>query len=210
MDTDNTTDGMWETTDANITVNKWWFIAWQSATENTTVAGQWRVWVGDIDTAPTARTVVNTTARSGNYTSGTTLYIGNRGTTSQSFFGGIGWVSSLVVNGAAINCYSTIATSGAIDAAQELNIYNRWVLPMWLGQPNAEFFKQGQTAGDLSAIHVDLDRPLPLAGQLTGTTSGNPATTTIVSTATFSQSRSPRPMPRQWVIERPFTPSQRR
>lgn len=208
MDTDNTTDGMWETTDADITVDKWWFIAWLSCTENTTVVGQWRVWVGDINNAPTARTVVNTTARSGNYTGSQVFTIGNRGTGTVAFQGHIGSIASLVNNTVAINTWSTIGTSGVISAQEEDNVYRRFVLPAWARQPNMQYVKSSLFSSSLSLLTVDLNTPLFRAYQHSQSAVDFQFVPTI-NGATYSELRSP-PIDPLWAYQMPFTPSRRR
>lgn len=160
MRTDNTTDGQWLTSGAGITTNKWWFIAWLAATENTTVNGAWRVWVGDNDVRPTEVTVTNPTVRSGNYTSNGTVYAGNKGTGTLAFQGDIGWISFLTTTVVGINTAFGIGTSGVISNGEAELTYNRWVLPLWMGRPDAMKFITATEAASFTVIHMNFENQM--------------------------------------------------
>ncbi len=133
-----TTPGQWLTTGAGITTNRWWFVAWLIACENTTVAGDIRVWVGNETQFPTEVTVTNPTPRSGNYTGSTNFCVGNAGATGTSAFqGDIGWLS-VVSCITATNAVSTLlptAASGVITNGEADYVLRRWVIPFYEGRP---------------------------------------------------------------------------
>lgn len=131
--TDNTTDGVWDSSGAGIVTNEWQFLAWLYATENTTVPGAVRFWRGAANTPPTEISVTNSTARSGNYTGSSSITIGNIGTGVVAFQGDIDWAIFLANGVIGINNPFTIGTSGVIDNVVAANVLNRWVLPIWEG-----------------------------------------------------------------------------
>lgn len=204
MLTDNTTDGVWVTSGAGITTNKWHFIAWLCATENTTVAGAWRVWVGDENTAPVIQTPTNSTPRNGNYTGSTAVAIGNKGTGVLAFQGDIGWVSIIAASAPGINSPLYIGTSGAIADAEAKLVEERWVLPIWRGRPDPMFCVPTTMAGSFTAIHMCFCQAGGPAAQWSNSTGpGNPLAMTI-NGATFSDNQPPVRMERDWVLKYPF------
>jgi hypothetical protein len=113
--TDNsTTDGEWVTSGAGIVTNKWHFIAFMNASENTTVPGAWRVWVGDAITAPVIQTPAVSVSRSGDYTGNSAFYVGNKGTDTVAFQGDIGWVMVITTGNLGINSALFTPTNGVI------------------------------------------------------------------------------------------------
>lgn len=165
MRTDNTTDGQWLTSGAGITAGNWHFIAWLSVTENTTVAGQWRVWVGTVDQPPLPITVTNPTSRSGNYTGSTTFTIANESLASNGLDCTFGYAISLVTTAVGMNQWSTIATSGALNTAEEENIYKRWVLPIWNDEFFLNAFKPNTLSGSFSLVYINCEVTIPYAVQ---------------------------------------------
>ena len=204
MRTDNTTDGQWLASPCNITTNKWWFIAWLNASENTTVAGYWRVWVGDIDTRPVEVPVTNPTARSGNYTGNSTFYLGNKGTGSLAFQGDIGWATIMGCAAVGTSNPYTIGTSGVISNAEAENTYRRWIEPIYLGRPLLhQYPSQGNAT--FSVAHFDLTRRAGIKCQWSHGL--NPATDALtINGATFSDNQPPVCPPIDW----PNTPPLRR
>lgn len=204
MRTDNTTDGQWLTSGAGITTDKWWFLAFLNASENTTVAGEWRVWVGDINTRPTEVTVTNPTVRSGNYTGTSTFYLGNKGTGSLAFQGDIGWACILVCAAIGTSNPFTIQTSGVISNDQAEATYRRWIEPIYLGRPlHYQYPTQGN--GTFSVAHFDLTRRAGQRFQWSHGLNPNNGPLTI-NGATFSENQPPVCPPIDW----PNTPPLRR
>lgn len=148
-----TTNGQWLTSGAGITTNQWWFIAWMWAFENTTVAGDWRVWVGTETQPPTEVTVTNPTPRSGNYSNATNLTAGNAGSGGTSAWqGDIGWLSIVhCANASAgVNALLPIAASGVIDNDEADHVLKRWVIPFYQGRPR---MTDGSTSGG-NTFHI--------------------------------------------------------
>lgn len=202
MRTDNTTDGQWLTSGAGITTNKWWFLAFLNASENTTVAGAWRVWVGDAENHPTEVTVTNPTTRSGNYTGSATFYLGNKGTGSLAFQGDIGWACT--VGCAAVGQMNpfTISTSGAISNDEAAETYRRWIEPIYLGRPRMDMYP---TQGNATFNVTHFDLTMPLGAKSTWGHSLNPANTRpTINGATFSENQPPMRIPHDWPNQRPY------
>lgn len=193
-----TTDGVWDTTGAGITVDKWWFIAAFVILENTTVPGQVRVWVGDIDNRPVALSISNTQPRSGNYSSAGSIYFGNVGTSaSKAFEGDVGWLQVLSVTSASIANIFTTGTSGTCSATEEENIYSRLVEPWYLGRPPI-LSRHGSTGGGPITACLNMDAILPNAARAGAETSGNIEGTISINSAVWSERRAPISIDPQW------------
>ena len=204
MRTDNTTDGQWLASPCLITVNKWWFIAWLVATENTTVPGAWRVWVGDAERPPTEVPVTNPTVRVGNYTPASAFFIGNKGTATLAFQGDVGWVSCLNLNGPAINNAFTVATSGVIADDQAENTLKRWVLDLWMGRPNlTRFSTLYVTSTDFHVAHFALD-PGALLLQWSHRLEPNSQVVPTINGATYTSHAPPTRPPANWPHLAPY------
>jgi hypothetical protein len=136
MRTDNTTDGQ-RTAPVGLAVNTPIFLAWFWTSLNTGSASSWRVWAGNHTDPPAAVTVTVAVASSGNFTGGSTFTIGNKGTGTLAFQGDIENVGLIggdrTVAGATVHPFA-IATAGAITAAEEQLIYDRFVYPAWVGE----------------------------------------------------------------------------
>lgn len=201
--TDNvTTDGVWDTTGAGITVNKWWFIAVLVATENTTVAGAVRVWVGDEYTAPVEISVANTVARNGNYAPSSAFTVGNLGTGSVAFQGDIDNINIWFTNVPFINNIFSIAASGVITNTEAEFIFQRLILPTWLGNPNLLYRVSGIAGGTINMISLTLDYPGSPQCYHFNNNNAAPMVVTIptVSGATFTGNRSARYLRRDWTM----------
>ena len=206
MRTDNTTDGQWVTSGAGIVTNKWQFLAFLAATENTTVAGAWRVWVGDENTAPVIQTPAVSVSRSGNYTGSTAVAIGNKGTGTLAFQGDIGWVMLAAASAIGINSPFYVSASGVISDAEAKLVEERWVLPLWRGTPNPCHMVTTTPAGSFTMIHLPFDQQLSIASQWSQSTSpANPLAMTI-NGATWSENQPPVRLPRDWIHRAPFVP----
>lgn len=204
MRTDNTTDGQWLTSGAGITTNKWWFIAWLNAAENTSVAGAWRVWVGDAETAPVEISVSNPTPRSGNYSGSTSYVVGNKGSTGTlAFQGDIGWVSWLLSSHTTLpNNMFNLAASGVIDQTEaDWNLWN-WVQPLWAGTPDIGRAHRHTTNWYVS--HWNLDNAVgPLAYNYMLSTGALTPFALTVNEATYTINRPPRQPPHNWPNQWP-------
>lgn len=198
MRTDNTTDGQWLTSGAGITTNKWWFLAFLSATENTTVAGAWRVWVGDADNPPAEKTVTNPTARSGNYTGNSNFYLGNKGTGTLAFQGQIGW--ACIIGSPAVghsNPFS-LGTSGVINDWEAQNTKIRWVDPIYRGSQSIGNYPTALLPATYCITHFDLTAPLGTKSNRSHTNA--PANTPpTINGATFSHNQPPRRLAHDWT-----------
>lgn len=198
--TDNTTDGQWVTSGAGITVDKWWFIAFLAALENTTVAGDWRVWVGDAETPPQIITPTVAVSRSGNYVGSTAWTIGNKGTGTLAFQGDIGWVTMALSSNVGVLNWSHIATSGVIAATEAEMVERRLVTPLWAGRgPDVHEWSPAAMSNQIGVVHFPLDQQGAPAMQMSGSTSpANPVSLTI-NGATWTENRPPRCVPRNWL-----------
>lgn len=125
------------TTDLNLVVDEWRFLAVFSTHENTGTLDAWRVWAGTIETPPVAVSLTTNTAGSGNLTMSTSaLTIGNRSGGSVAWRGQIADVRYAVTGSAVGNPLHPFLTqtSGAIADDEALYVYERFVLPAWEGR----------------------------------------------------------------------------
>lgn len=130
--TDNTTDGQWTTTGVGLAVGTPKFLAFALNCYNTGPAAAWRVWAGDVQTPPAEVTVTQATAPVGNFTGSTSVYFGNKGTsTTLAFQGAIEecWTTAFITT----DWTMTPLTDGVINQVDADLIYSRMVLPMWAG-----------------------------------------------------------------------------
>lgn len=207
MRSDNTTDGQWLTSGAAITTNKWWFIAWLAATENTTVAGDWRVFIGDNETPPTEVTVTNPTVRSGNYTGNVNTTIGNAGSTgSLAFQGDIESYSMVIANSSSGPCALSIATSGVITNGEADNIRQNILTPLWLGRPFSWRLMTAIINTPWQIVHAPL---LDTSGLYYIVSDSAPITVgnATVNGATFTSNRPARRPPPDWPFVLPYLAS---
>ena len=198
--TDNTTDGQWTTTGAELATQKWSFLAFFYSLNNTGPTAGWRVWMGTIDTAPVALTITQATAPVGNFaTGGGAITIGNKGTGTLAFQGDIanfGYYATQAANGST-NPFA-LATHGTVTADIENHVYRRLVLPYWLGN--------GWTVGGVPRLtgnfstsateagFVDLDRLVPVVERyMDNPAATNTSLVTTINGATRSLNGAPRP-----------------
>lgn len=131
----NTTDGVFTTSNAGLAVNKWSFIAvlmnWGSAGEI-----QFSVWAGSETDRPTKLTMTQVTAPSGNNVASTALCIGNAGSAGTVAFQGEienCWV--MYDNSATTGNYiGGVVADGVTTATEEAVVESRFVLPLWNGE----------------------------------------------------------------------------
>lgn len=192
--TDNTTDGTWTTTGVDLVVNEWRFIAFFLTCTNTGPAAAWRIWAGNVETAPVAVTVTAGTAPVGNFTGSAAYYAGNKGTGTVAFQGDIAdmaWLTTAGGAGATANPFS-IAALGACTADEEENIYRRYVLPIWEGK-----IFEGLANYSQWNTQIDLNYSALLDSSPIIRTPGNGAISSFVAPtingATISLNGSPRP-----------------
>jgi hypothetical protein len=134
-----TTDAVYDTTDADITVNNWWFICMFSRGTGAAWMLPPNVWIGTPTEPPTARTLTASTVGAGSYSgSGTDLGFGNTGPSdANAFQGDIGHVgqfhqfneSDPLLNVFGLNGVS----SSALTTSESDYIYREFVVPTWFG-----------------------------------------------------------------------------
>jgi hypothetical protein len=201
MRTDNTTDGQWLTSGAAITTNKWWFLAFLAATENTTVAGAWRVWVGDEYSPPVLVTVTNPTVRSGSYTAGTVLCVGNKSGGTLSFQGDIYNMYASVTTAVGLLNGFGINTSGAIDAYGEAQTYREFVLPLWSRQINGVLRpRTAAYTGAYESVYFPLKDNIAYRNS-SATTPGGSTTLTLSGTTLSYNEPIVRPLNPKFTVE---------
>lgn len=196
--TDNTTDGQWTTTGADITVNKWWFIAFLSTQNNTGPAAAFRCWVGTAENAPTEVTVTSAVAPIGNFTGNANRFVGNKGTGTLAFQGDVGWMTTIGSSAGGTSGLN-IGTAGAIaDSEAEITL-NKWVIPLWLGRP--VLWPTGNSTLLFNAVHFPLGN-----GGVVYHFSDDPADLNAIEPtingATFSHNRPPTAPPESWMFQR--------
>lgn len=130
-----TTGGLWTTTGAGITTDTWRYIAWLYALNNTGVVGNWRVWVGTFENAPQPVTVTQTTAPVGTFTGSTAANIGNNALSGSAIQADIADCSWGITQAAGTANPFGINASTTITAAEADQVYQRWILPHWDGDP---------------------------------------------------------------------------
>lgn len=195
--TDNTTDGIW-TAPAGMATNVWSFIAVLGSFTNTGPAAAWRVWVGNWPNAPSEITVTQSTAPVGNFTASSAFTIGNVGTGTVAWQGDIDeiyWYNAATQARGLVEA----AALGAITQAEADFVFQRWVLPLWLGAgwggcPTGlpTFWQQDANAHQFGYIPLGIQR----VGYTYDTNTAVQAYTALtVNGATLSQNRCPRPAP---------------
>jgi hypothetical protein len=196
-----TTNGSWHAASCGFVTDEWLFVAVLASTENTGVLNALRVWTGTISTAPEARTVSVTTTPVGNFTGSASFYIGARGTVSNLAWGGqIADVSVMVTDasyGVTAHPFG-LATSGVITDAEARLVYERLVLPLWLGDTSVLWRYENGSAR--AAYHIGLDGGATVVGNTRGSATVMPSPAVTINGATWSQEGAPRPRltPAMW------------
>lgn len=132
--TDNTTDGQWTTTGANLAVNTWSFLAFFLTANNTGPVGLWKVWsTNSLNAAPSSLAITQNTAPVGNFVGSNSFYIGNVGTSTTLAFQG--QISSVQIYQGGHNAIGVFrpGTAGTLSAEQEEFLLNTFVFPAWNG-----------------------------------------------------------------------------
>lgn len=191
-----TTDGVWDTSGAGITTDKWWFIAVYFTSFNTGPAADVVFWVGDVETAPQEISRTRTTAPAGNNTNNSVIAIGNQGSTGNVGFQG-DITNYLHVTDGTLDTYSLFSqdVNGTIDANAKGQALRRFILPYWSGNWPDCFFLKSFGNNSLSAdmiLHGGTGvRVLYRYGSgTTGNTYEYPLT---INGVTFSDNGAPRP-----------------
>lgn len=134
---DNTTDGVRETSGLSLTVNQWRFLAFLTNTNNTGPVLDTRVWAGTPEIGPTLISTTQITAPVGNFTGANAHTWGNQSSTATvAFQGDIGevWWGYTQQTAGTQNPFDVMAY-GTITAELEENVFRRWVMPRWRGDP---------------------------------------------------------------------------
>jgi hypothetical protein len=131
----NTTSGDYSSTDADIAVNNWYFIAaaWVSVTGPTIDLA---MWLGTMDTPPRLLSWTVTVAPAGvvNNAAGE-LRMGQDNVNTAAFQGLIHYVNPVICNHTASATLHPLGLSSysAISAEEETILYERFVAPAWAG-----------------------------------------------------------------------------
>ena len=204
--TDNaTTDGLWTTSGAGIATGNWYFLAVIWANNNTGPATSWRVYLGTPDTAPALVSLTTTTSPVGNFTGSATYVQGNTSASNVSFQGEI--TDTCLIATSTFNATTSplgIAASTTITAAEEANILNRYILPLWAGDPARAANHLPQAPNTFDFMYW----PATLTANVQRRGSGITALTWIAPTLTsavYSAGGSPRPQ-RSVMVSHPFVP----
>lgn len=157
LSTDNTTDGRWTTSGANIVVDQWYFIAFMLSANNTGPTAAWRVWIGTELNAPVELTVTQNTAPVGNFAGSFTFVAGQVSNTGAVSF--IGDISDFQVISQSTFSSGPLSTAafGAITQDEANRVRNRVVLPIWSGIPfPIEVCAMAQGNGVYDAVYVPM------------------------------------------------------
>jgi hypothetical protein len=209
--TDNTTDGQWTTTGVDLVINNWKFLAFFVTCTNTGPAGAWRVWAGSVESAPVECTVTGAVSPVGNFVSNANFYLGNKGTGTLAFQGDIGDCGylSTTTAGASVNPFS-IATVGSVTNTEALFIYERFVLPFWLGQGWANKGRVSShgtpTITTFDAAYACTSNQFQVRRYQYSSAAVFSGGGPTINGATYSQNGSPRPL----ISDSPYMPAVRR
>ena len=189
--TDNTTDGQWTTAGVDLAVGEWKFIACVRSSLSGTPSAAWRVWAGDITTAPVEATVTNAIAPVGNFVGGASFFLGNKGTASLAFQGEIsnaGEIGSSDTAGITTHPFG-IAAYGAITNAEAAWIYEQFVLPAWSGDYS---FAHINRTSSVEHWHLSCDPLFAAVGEVRNSATVLQPAAVTVNGATYSDTRDPR------------------
>lgn len=188
-----TTDGQWSTTGVDLAVDEWKFIACFGTSLSGTPDMAWRVWAGTIGSAPVEVTVTNIIPQVGNFAGSAVFYLGNKGTGTVAFEGDIdeaGFIATAA--SATAGLPFGLAAYGACTDTEAAFIYQRFVLPLWLG----EFPRQAiwSAIGTPSTEHAHISlRSLPQVRRTASSDTVLSGVAPTINGATVSQNRGPRP-----------------
>lgn len=211
--TDNTTDGQWFTAGVDLVVDNWKFLAFLNTCNNTGPAAAWRVWAGSIESAPIACSITPDVTPVGNFTASASFYIGNRGTGTFAFQGDVGDVGVYATNTGfgAIQHPFSIATAGTITDTEANFVYERFVIPFWLGRgwANSGCLISGAAVAGVTAddvMYACTKNFFQVRRRQTVANSSFSGITPTINNAGWSQNGSPRPL----LSDSPYLPAVRR
>jgi hypothetical protein len=198
----NTTDGIWVSSGAGITTNRWWCIALAYTFTDTGPAVDWRLWIGNEVQSPVPISFSQSTAPVGNNTGTTRRVWGNEGSSGSSAFqGDIGRGTFFQSASHVLGNMMTFRTAGAISDVEAENVYHRFVFPWWRGDFDPRFIVPSGT-NVWEAVHWD-------GNDTRGYIPGSSVTTEAVAVATINgatkaaNNREPRPALPDLVLRRP-------
>lgn len=203
-----TANGEWTTTGAGLVTDAWKFLAVFGSF--TGASDGWMAWAGDELTRPQPLTITKAVAPSGSLTGSTNFYLGNKGTSATlAFEGDIGdhvlyrsGMTATATHEFGISAYGTL-TQASIDI-----VYERFVLPAWLGDVFSlqAVHSHCGTTNNYEALAFCLDAATAVVGKRFSTGSIPPFLLGTVNGATKSARRSPRPF--RWDM--PMMPNSQR
>lgn len=194
--TDHTTDGVWDTSGAGITVDVWHFIAVYWCGFNTGPADDTAFWVGTLETPPVEISRTQTTAPVGNHTNNTIVGIGNQGSTGAvGFQGEIANWQHIANNSTGTNTLFQQAAHGTLDADAKENVYRTYVLPLWLDNSLLWYpirsFLNGSSENTACLYHPGLPGYIDVGSTGSAVRMDQPLT---INGVTASQTECPRPL----------------
>lgn len=186
------TDGVYTTTGAGLATGAWSFVACLVSIASTPTS-QWKVWVGNLTTAPTEVTISTVSAITtnlngplGNFT------IGNTSGGSVAFQGDIDNVFMMNDGASAGSGHVLgIGTLGAISTDEATLVLERWIKPYWMGLMPAP----DQFYGSTTALAAHWDGGFGATARQwarSGVASTDPLAPTY-SGVTYTADRCPRP-----------------
>lgn len=189
--------------DVGLQANVWQFIA-LAISVNASSVGVAHGWVGTTDIPPNPTAIVGTQvqAGSGSLVSTVAHCIGNLNTIGTvAFQGDIGQIIHIVAQQTAPNQGLSIATAGTITAADDLNIFNNLVNPLYNGILPMEMMLSPASVAVVYAVDIyDLGCQPPMVVNLTEAAGVTTDTTPLVMTpsgAVWTEARQPR----EWEIQ---------
>lgn len=187
---DATVDGVWNTSGAGITTNKWWFLAFLQSATNTGMAAAWRVWVGDEITRPRPITPTQATAPTTSFTGSTSRTLGNIGTGTVAFQGDIGWALMASQAHASALRNPIHQSLGTISAAEELLCEQTLVVPLWMGFMPPGLFLGATNVPTFNVCHLPLEASGNVVDSYSSSTTVTPLALTL-NGATLTQNAPP-------------------
>lgn len=204
-----TANGEFTTTGAGLAVNTWRFLAAFFSFTGTT-GDSWAAWSGDENNAPVPLTVTQAVAPNGTATGSTNFYLGNKGTSATLAFQGDIGNHVLYRSGmpAGANHEFGITTYGTHTQASIDMVYNRFVLPAWLGDVFSPYSVNSNfgTTNNYECLAFDMDEGAAVNAKRFVSGSPPPHLLGTFNGVTKSARRSPNPF--RWKM--PMMPGSRR
>lgn len=145
-----TTNGVWATSGAGITVGEWRFIAILYVINSTGPTGIWRCWLGRPDSAPEPVTVNVTTAPVGALTGSTAAVIGNNALNASGYQGDIADCCWAITSSTGAASPFGVNVTTALAASEEAFVLQSWVWPLWEGEPMRAFSNRDRSGLDFN------------------------------------------------------------